>query len=50
MSNNQTTKKPPEMKAPGPMGGGPKGHAPVEKAKDIKGTTKKKTNRFNQSL
>ena len=41
MSNNETTQKPPIMKGPGPMGGGPKGHAPVEKAKDIKGTTKK---------
>lgn len=39
MSNNEQAKKPPMMK--GPMGGGPKGHAPVEKAKDIKGTTKK---------
>ncbi len=42
MSNNiQKMQKPPEMKQKGPMGGGPKGNAPVEKAKDIKGTTKK---------
>lgn len=41
MSNNETTKKPPVMKGKGPMGGGPKGHAPAEKAKDIKGTVKK---------
>jgi len=41
MSNNETTKKPPVMKGKGPMGGGPKGHAPAEKAKDIKGTAKK---------
>lgn len=39
MSKNEQAKKPPIMK--GPMGGGPKGAAPVEKAKDIKGTTKK---------
>lgn len=39
MSNNEQTKKPPMMK--GPMGGGPKGYGPVQKAKDIKGTTKK---------
>ena len=31
MSNNQTTNKPPRMR----------GHGPVEKAKDVKGTTKK---------
>lgn len=39
MSNNEHSKKPPMMK--GPMGGGPRGTAPIEKAKDIKGTTKK---------
>ena len=41
MSNNDTMQRPPKMNGHGPMGGGPKGHAPVEKAKDIKGTTKK---------
>ena len=41
MSNNETTKMPPKMKGPGPMGGPHGGHGPVEKAKDIKGTTKK---------
>ncbi len=42
MSNNETTKTPPKMKGPGPMGGPPHGgRGPVEKAKDIKGTTKK---------
>lgn len=41
MNNNETTQKPPVMKGAGPMGGGPRGHRPVEKAKDIKGTTKK---------
>ena len=41
MSNNETAKKPPVMKGKGPMGGGPKGHTPVEKAKDVKGTAKK---------
>lgn len=41
MSNNETTKMPPKMKGPGPMGGPPGGHGPAEKAKDIKGTTKK---------
>lgn len=41
MSNNETTNKPPVMKGPGPMGRGPGGPRPVEKAKDIKGTTKK---------
>ena len=40
MSNNETTNKPPRMR--GPMGGGPHGgHGPAEKAKDVKGTTKK---------
>ena len=41
MSNTeQTTNKPPRMR--GPMGGGPHGgHGPAEKAKDVKGTTKK---------
>ena len=41
MSNNETTKMPPKMKGPGPMGGPRRGHGPAEKAKDIKGTTKK---------
>ena len=41
MSNNQTTSKPPRMRGHGPMGGGPGGRGPVEKAKDVKGTTKK---------
>ena len=41
MSSNQTTNKPPKMRGHGPMGGGPGGHGPVEKAKDVKGTTKK---------
>lgn len=41
MSNNQTTNKPPRMRDHGPMGGGPGGRGPVEKAKDVKGTTKK---------
>ena len=40
MSNNETTNKPPRMRGHGPMGG-PGGHGPVEKAKDVKGTTKK---------
>ena len=44
MSNTeQTTNKPPRMR--GPMGGGPHGgHGPAEKAKDVKGTTKKLAN------
>ena len=41
MSNNETTQKPPKMRGPGPMGGPHGGRGPVEKAKDIKGTTKK---------
>ena len=41
MSNNETTKMPPKMKGPGPMGGPHGGRGPAEKAKDIKGTTKK---------
>ena len=41
MSNNETTKMPPKMKGPGPMVGPHGGHGPAEKAKDIKGTTKK---------
>lgn len=40
MSNNQTVNKPPRMRGHGPMGGGPGGRGPVEKAKDVKGTTK----------
>ena len=44
MSNTeQTTNKPPRMREP--MGGGPHGgHGPAEKAKDVKGTTKKLAN------
>lgn len=41
MSNKETIKKPPIIKGHGPMGGGPRGHAPAEKAKDAKGTIKK---------
>lgn len=41
MNNNETTQKPPKMRGPGPMGGPHGGRGPVEKAKDIKGTTKK---------
>ena len=41
MSNNETTQKPPKMRGPGSMGGPHGGRGPVEKAKDIKGTTKK---------
>ena len=41
MSNKDTMQRPPVMKGHGPMGGGPRGHGPVEKAKDVKGTTKK---------
>ena len=41
MSNRETTQRPPMMKGPRPMGGGPKGHRPVEKAKDVKGTATK---------
>ncbi len=43
MSNN-ISKNPPIMKGPGPMGRGPRGQAPVEKAKDMKGTVKKLAN------
>ena len=48
MSNTeQTTNKPPRMR--GPMGGGPHGgHDPAEKAKDVKGTTKKLANRLSE--
>ena len=48
MSNTeQTTNKPPRMR--GPMGGGPHGgHGPAEKAKDVKGTTKKLANRLSE--
>lgn len=41
MSNNEHIQKPPVMKHNPPMGGGPRGNAPVEKAKDIKRTTRK---------
>ena len=48
MSNTeQTTNKPPRMR--GPMGGGPHGgHGQAEKAKDVKGTTKKLANRLSE--
>ena len=48
MSNTeQTINKPPRMR--GPMGGGPHGgHGPAEKAKDVKGTTKKLANRLTK--
>lgn len=48
MSNTeQTINKPPRMR--GPMGGGPHGgHGPAEKAKDVKGTTKKLANRLSE--
>ena len=48
MSNTeQTTNKPPRMRDP--MGGGPHGgHGPAEKAKDVKGTTKKLANRLSE--
>lgn len=48
MSNTeQTTNRPPRMR--GPMGGGPHGgHGPAEKAKDVKGTTKKLVNRLSE--
>ena len=42
MSKNEQEKKPPVIK--GAMGGGPRGTAPIEKAKDIKGTAKKLAN------
>ncbi len=41
MSNNEVKNNPPQTKQNMPMGGGPKMGAPVEKAKDMKGTTKK---------
>lgn len=41
MSNNNTTQKPPTMRGPMKRGPGGAGHAPVEKAKDFKGTLKK---------
>ncbi len=44
MSNNITEQKPPKMRGNGPMGGPHMGHGPTEKAKDIKGTTKKLAN------
>ena len=48
MSNTeQTTNKPPRMRGHGPMGG-PGGRGPVEKAKDVKGTTKKLANRLSE--
>lgn len=48
MSNTeQTANKPPRMR--GPMGGGPHGgRGPAEKAKDVKGTTKKLANRLSE--
>ena len=48
MSNNQNTQTPPKMKGHGPMGGPGGGHGPVEKAKDVKGTTKKLAQRLSK--
>ena len=48
MSNNQNTQTPPKMKGHGPMGGPGGGHGPVEKAKDVKGTTKKLAQRLSR--
>lgn len=48
MSNNGTTKMPPKMRGHGPMGGGRGSHGPAEKAKDIKGTTKKLAKTLSQ--
>mgnify|MGYP000555076768 CR=1 FL=1 len=47
MSNNQEIKTPPKIKGPGPMGGPHGGKGPVEKAKDVKGTTKKLAKRLS---
>ena len=47
MSNNQEIKTPPKIKGPGPMGGPHGGKGPVEKAKDVKGTTKKLAQRLS---
>ena len=41
MSNEENTNNPP--KRHGPMGGGRQIRGPIEKAKDVKGTTKKLT-------
>ena len=46
MSNNETAQKPPKMR--GPMGGPHGGQGPAEKAKDIKGTTKKLAKTLSQ--
>ena len=46
MSNNGTAQKPPKMR--GPMGGPHGGHGPAEKAKDVKGTTKKLAHRLSE--
>lgn len=49
MSNNETTQRPPKMRGNSPMGGGPHGgNLPAEKAKDIKGTTKKLAKTLSQ--
>ena len=48
MSNNQNTQTPPKMKGHGPMGGPGGGHGPAEKAKDVKGTTKKLAQRLSR--
>lgn len=45
---NKTKNKPPMRKGPEPMGGGPGGHGPVEKAKDVKGTVRKLANRLSK--
>ena len=48
MSNNGTAQRPPKMRGHGPMGGGRGSHGPAEKAKDIKGTTKKLAKTLSQ--
>lgn len=48
MSNNETIQKPPKMRGHGPMGGARGGQGPAEKAKDMKGTTKKLAKTLSQ--
>ena len=45
--SNQETKTPPKMKGHGPMGGPHGSQGPAEKAKDVKGTTKKLAKRLS---
>ena len=45
--SNQETKTPPKMKGHGPMGGPRGSQGPAEKAKDVKGTTKKLAKRLS---